>query len=266
MKEAPQALIDGINALLVEHCENSLDYADAVGQCMAHLTGCCPGNTADWSMGGFVYGVILKTGAVKAVQDIVEALYKAGYSAGKRYNYNDLDNDLLAWKFKARWVSKAMPSVKGCEKDTVYYDDCWFLYYNSHGNAAIYLVQERFGRIELHIRKLPYNLSKTETKKILSRLRGQLRDREKDAPYGDYLTYLDRRDEGFVLSCSYDDNERAKAKYQKLDPEADLSYLDNKEERHECQARHDVVFYLNTATQHFCCVQKDIDNGEPSTL
>lgn len=259
MQRISETLTKEIDALLNRHCDKGFYKADLMGQALDGLSNCCAGNSVNWVLGGLAYAHATNSDAVGVLKRLVTALER---SKG-HVNYNDMDCDLRGWhkviekgclnctsilaKVEKHNIKTAdCPRCKGTGIDPEYRSDAWVVHFNNHGNGCVFAVIESCIGIELHIRNLPYNISRDKEEKILKEVLKSVCQDRYDHPLP-LLHYRDTRDEGFVMSLSYE-------KEREDEDNSDLS--------HECEANGQSIFALDTIIEHFTCVIESLEKGE----
>lgn len=252
MKEhLPQEMVDEIETVLKKHGVERLYYPHALGQAVDRLKDQCLENSVPWMLSGILASYAIRTDAVSIIKKLVELLNAKG---DKPLNYNDLDCNLwgkyiktpieclecssIVSKIGGRKIDpKNCPRCKGTKLDPEFFDHAWVLYYDTHGNSTVFVVQETAISIRLHIRKLPYNLKKGEMVSFFNKfVEAAVKDRY-DCDF-EYMRYHDGRDTGFVMYLDYDKKSKRFS---------------------DCEGTLWAPGCLTTITEHFICVVDEFD-------
>jgi len=259
MRSVPEGFTDKVKALLDEAGIGNLAKADVLGQVVANMPGTCAGNSNQWMLGGLIFGHAIRTDAVGILKKVVSL-------TAENVNYNDMDCDLmgrhlvipieclLCSGIVARVIrpetspkKEECPRCKGTGIDPEFTEQAWVLYHRNHGHASFYAVHENSGRTELHVRELPYNSSDKLVAKTMEDICAAIQKDcyDYDCPS---LHYRDERDEGFVLSLSFDH------------PRSD--WPEGVHQSHDCHVSLRAIAALDTVAEHFICVIESLEKGE----
>jgi len=275
MNKVPVDFTKAVDDLCFQYHIDDINKADAIGQALASIKGCCAGNSIRWVLGGLAYAYAIRphaallkdghlNGAVDVLKKLVELLEKRQGDGG-HLNYNDMDCNLRGWhkvidnecltckslatKIFAKTDGVEPPQTQDCPRckgtgiEPEFHDHAWAVHYDDHGNGMVFVVIENCIRVELHIRELPYNISRNEQAKTMKLvLESMVQDRY-DHPLP-LLRYRDTRDEGFILSLSYDQPD------ERNDP------------NHSCEASIRAINALETVVEHFPSVIESLEKGE----
>jgi hypothetical protein len=262
MQEIPEELVGKIEALMTEYGIQGFRKADALGQALATMDAGCPANDIKWMTGGLVQGHIQHTKPHLVLKRLVSALEK---QPDKHLNYNDMDCNLIGShhiikhecltccsitasveKKRGKPVpeTKDCPRCKGTGVDPEYHDDAWIIWYDNHGNSQAFILLENCLGMELHIRRLPYNLGRASYKKIMT----DITEAAKEDRYETECKWLkcrDERDEGFILSTRWD---------KPTEHNFSLS--------HDTHANLHAIASIDDIVEHFICVVESMEKGE----
>lgn len=261
MIDLPDGFADAINEVFRKYNIENIRKADILGQASLELEGCHLGNTYPWLTGGMLYRYATKHNAVKTLKQLSELLITKQKNA--HLNYNDMDCDLTARHLitpiecltcsafvtridKNKPETKDCPRCKGTGKDPEYNEYSWIVLYENHGYTTFYIIHENIGKIELHIRELPYNSKKSDIRKMFDELDEAIQKDCYDTECT-LLRYRDTRDDGFILSMEYDKPDKV-SKFP-------IS--------HKCEVRNArAVYAIETIVEHFPCVMEDLIKEE----
>lgn len=272
MKEIPVGFVKRIEELLAEYAVDNLNKADVMGQATALLKGRCAGVDYDWMQGGYVYAHVVNSHAVDTLIKLVDVLTAKAEKSHVKYCDNDLDltgvkfvdpiecltcNCIVARLDQTNPApeTKDCPRCKGTGKDPEFFETSWVVLYQNHGNTKLFAIHEDCGRIQLHIRRLDYNPSDAKVKAAFKGICGAIRKEDKENP-SPLLRYRDTRDDGFVLSLSWD-KPKDREVYKTVAP--DDSFFDI---NHHCETSKWAIHAVEDIVEHFVCVIDSLEKGE----
>lgn len=215
----PKELVADLEAVLKKHGVDDLYYPFVFGQALDVLKEQCITNSCRWVLDGMLSSNIIRYDAPGIVKKLVEKL--VGLGKRQPLNYNDLDVDLWGKYIKiprpclecsSNVRTKGLKTedctrCKGTGLDPDYFNHLWVLFKNDHGNSQVYIVQGNGYSTSFHVRDLPYNMSKKRSKAFFNKFVAAGMNDRFDGEF-EYFRYHDLRDEGFVLSVEYNDDDK----------------------------------------------------------